>query len=327
MSEKVFKTIDEQIEILKSRNLKFIDEENAARILQKISYYDIINGYNDIFLETKSNSSMGIEEKYFSNATFELIYDLYRFDANLRSLFLKYMDIIENYLSSSLAYVISSNHGHKEADYIEKTIYKKGKKITNKKYEVDGLIERLQSCTNKDMTPIVYYKNQHGYLPPWILFKYLMLGEKERLFQLLLTTDRDDVVKIFQSNFILSKNFSATFYTQGIAMIREFRNTCAHGSRLYNHTHKFEKLPYNHVLEFLNVNKTENCGKNDLTALIISLYAFLGGDRTIDSHWVSFINEFSGILSDFKEDFPEYFFKELIKEMNLPQNFKKLCYI
>ena len=325
MSEKVFKTIDEQILILKSRNLKILDEENAVRILQKISYYDIINGYNDIFLEIKSNTSQGIDEKYFLTANFELIFDLYSFDANLRSLFLKYIDIIENYLGSSLAYVISSNHGHKETNYINKNIYKPGKRTGKNKFEVDSLIDRLQSCTQKDMTPIVFYKKQHGYLPPWILFKYLMLGEKERLFQLLTTADRDAVLKIFQSNFILSKSFSATFYTQAIAIIREFRNTCAHGSRLYNHSQNFEKLPYNHVLEFLKVGKTENCGKNDLTALIISLYAFLGGDRTIDSQWVTFITEFNTILGDFKKRIPEEFFTKLVKEMNLPHNFKKLC--
>ncbi|EAD5013579.1 Abi family protein, partial [Listeria monocytogenes] len=44
MTEKVFKTVEEQIQILKSRNLNILDEKNAKRILQKISYYDIING-------------------------------------------------------------------------------------------------------------------------------------------------------------------------------------------------------------------------------------------------------------------------------------------
>ncbi|EAC7305731.1 Abi family protein, partial [Listeria monocytogenes] len=62
MTEKVFKTVEEQIQILKSRNLNILDEKNAKRILQKISYYDIINGYNDIFLEIEADSTNGIEE-------------------------------------------------------------------------------------------------------------------------------------------------------------------------------------------------------------------------------------------------------------------------
>ncbi|EAD3576325.1 TPA: hypothetical protein ACNOID_003026, partial [Listeria monocytogenes] len=67
MTEKVFKTVEEQIQILKSRNLNILDEKNAKRILQKISYYDIINGYNDIFLEIEADSTNGIEEVYYQD--------------------------------------------------------------------------------------------------------------------------------------------------------------------------------------------------------------------------------------------------------------------
>ncbi|EAF2978669.1 hypothetical protein CQB78_15465, partial [Listeria monocytogenes] len=204
MTEKVFKTVEEQIQILKSRNLNILDEKNAKRILQKISYYDIINGYNDIFLEIEADSTNGIEEVYYQDINFEMIYELYSFDADLRNLVLKYIDIVETYLSSSLAYVISSNHGHKETNYINKDIYKPGKRKSSTKFEVDGLIERMIVCSNKDMAPIVYYKSTHGYLPPWILFKYLMFGEKEKVFQLLKPKDKSDTVKIFQSNFIIS---------------------------------------------------------------------------------------------------------------------------
>ncbi|EGP8484921.1 Abi family protein, partial [Listeria monocytogenes] len=133
MTEKVFKTVEEQIQILKSRNLNILDEKNAKRILQKISYYDIINGYNDIFLEIEADSTNGIEEVYYQDINFEMIYELYSFDADLRNLVLKYIDIVETYLSSSLAYVISSNHGHKETNYINKDIYKPGKRKSSTK--------------------------------------------------------------------------------------------------------------------------------------------------------------------------------------------------
>ncbi|EAE9894936.1 Abi family protein, partial [Listeria monocytogenes] len=85
MTEKVFKTVEEQIQILKSRNLNILDEKNAKRILQKISYYDIINGYNDIFLEIEADSTNGIEEVYYQDINFEMIYELYSFDADLRN--------------------------------------------------------------------------------------------------------------------------------------------------------------------------------------------------------------------------------------------------
>ena len=50
---KPFKTLEEQIEILKSRNLKFEDEEKAKFYLLHNNYYNIINcyiKYNIIFI-------------------------------------------------------------------------------------------------------------------------------------------------------------------------------------------------------------------------------------------------------------------------------------
>lgn len=46
---KEFKTIDEQIEILKNRGLIFKDTNMARRYLLTNNYYNIINGYGNIF--------------------------------------------------------------------------------------------------------------------------------------------------------------------------------------------------------------------------------------------------------------------------------------
>mgnify|MGYP002515670193 CR=1 FL=1 len=42
--DKEFKTIDEQVLLLKSRNLQFNDEQAAKELLKKYNYFDIING-------------------------------------------------------------------------------------------------------------------------------------------------------------------------------------------------------------------------------------------------------------------------------------------
>lgn len=47
--QKPFKTIDEQIEILKNRNLIIDNEDVAKKTLQSLSYYKIVNGYQNPF--------------------------------------------------------------------------------------------------------------------------------------------------------------------------------------------------------------------------------------------------------------------------------------
>ena len=57
--KKEFKTYEEQIELLKTRGLKFENEEFDLNKLQEDNYYSIINGYKDLFLDK--------EDKYLNN--------------------------------------------------------------------------------------------------------------------------------------------------------------------------------------------------------------------------------------------------------------------
>ena len=84
--EKIFKTIDEQIKILKSRNIVIDDDEKAYKLLSKNNYYYLINGYKNLFLDNTSK-----KEKYIKNTKLEEIYALYQFDKNIKINFLKYL--------------------------------------------------------------------------------------------------------------------------------------------------------------------------------------------------------------------------------------------
>ena len=57
---KPFKTVEEQIEILKSRGLIIQDEERALFFLKNNNYYELINGYKDFFID-KDKTEMYIE--------------------------------------------------------------------------------------------------------------------------------------------------------------------------------------------------------------------------------------------------------------------------
>ena len=88
--EKKFKTIHEQIEILKSKNLNITDFDNTYEMLSRNNHYYLINGYKKLFLDTKSET-----EKYINNIHINEIYALYIFDKNIKINFLKYVLLLE----------------------------------------------------------------------------------------------------------------------------------------------------------------------------------------------------------------------------------------
>ncbi|WP_094545731.1 DUF4411 family protein [Petroclostridium xylanilyticum] len=105
MGDKLFKTYREQIEILRSRGLKV--DKGAIGVLQTENYYNVINGYKDLFLEIASP-----EEKFKDGADFDEIYALYEFDRELRFIFLKQLLKLETNIKSVTAYKFSEKYGH-----------------------------------------------------------------------------------------------------------------------------------------------------------------------------------------------------------------------
>ncbi len=85
MSTKDFKTIDEQLEILRSRGL-IIDDENIAKDFLLYNNYYRISGYS---LTLRKNNI------FSKSASFQNIIDIYNFDHELRHLILQYLEIIE----------------------------------------------------------------------------------------------------------------------------------------------------------------------------------------------------------------------------------------
>ena len=96
--EKEFKTIKDQIEILKSRNIIVKNYDKAYKILEKNNYYYLINGYKDLFLNEKH------KDEYISDTKIEEIYAIYQFDKNIKMNFLKYILLIENEINTYIAY-------------------------------------------------------------------------------------------------------------------------------------------------------------------------------------------------------------------------------
>ena len=64
---KEFKTIKEQIEILKDRGLVFENEEFASEKLLETNYYNTINGYKRLFVEQDDNGN----ERFKENSRYE----------------------------------------------------------------------------------------------------------------------------------------------------------------------------------------------------------------------------------------------------------------
>lgn len=272
---KPFRTIDEQISILKERGLNIADEAKAKTILSKENYYNLINGYKRLFVNDSEEN-----EVYKEGCSFEEIYELYVFDRDLRNIFFKPMLQIENELKTQIAYVFSKYH--QDTNYLQYSNFEtlsytnNQKTIAKQAKNIYGLIAKLQndiSFSIKNKSYVHHYVVECGYVPLWVLVNALPLNRLSIFYNYMNQAERVEISKHW--------NVNEKELRQFISCIAYFRNLCAHDERFFeeksdspitdNDIHAQLSIPR------LNDGNYEK-GKTDLFSLLITLKMLLDQD-------------------------------------------------
>ena len=263
---KEFKTIDQQIDILKKKGLIIDDEVMAKNILLKENYF-FLNGYRHLFMNSPTDRT------FISGATFSELYALFQFDRYSRNIFFKNLLIIENRLKSVISYQLSKKYGYKEKDYLN---YRNFDQNPEKKRRVKDVIDKMKRQirinTARHNATMHYLKN-YGFIPLWILVKVLSFGMVCELFSILKEEDKIEIASVFQVTPEDLESF--------LPILSNYRNLCAHEDIVFDH--KTERsIPDTEYHKKLNIFKMDDeyiYGKNDLFAVIIIFKIMLEDDE------------------------------------------------
>lgn len=218
---KQFKTIPEQIRLLKSRGLQIPDEKFAASFLLDNNYYRI-SGYS---LTLRNN------DNFYKNATFQNIVDIYNFDHEMRHILLKYIEQIEVKLKSVLTHEFSKEYGpfgYLNPDNFTDTakhrvILAKSESLKAQRTPHEAYLKHF----------IVDLKSQ---VPMWAYVELYSISDISILYKISQENIKRQVSAVFnipESHYKLLEKFMHSMTI--------LRNLCAHGSRIYNRL--FEQKP------------------------------------------------------------------------------------
>lgn len=259
-TDKPFKTIDEQINILANeRNLKIPNIESAKVALSRYGYYEIINGYKDNFMIDSKNDDLGFKP----HADFEHIYSLFSMDQELRNWVIDSLEFFEANLRQVVAYVIANNISEHQDKYINRRKYNTGRKYYKSKahkyvYPVDDLMRTLTRATKSQKEPFNHYRTNHGNVPPWIIVKQLSLGNLIWWTRLLKRKEKDAVISAMLGIPIpLLNNSQRTLFGEFLDVCLNYRNTAAHGGRIYNHYSSKHRLSFESAKMVLDVSNAD----------------------------------------------------------------------
>lgn len=221
MAQKDYKSLDEQIAILKSRGLNIPDEAAAKQFLYQNNYYRV-SGYS---------LTLRKHDVFAKSATFQNIVDIYDFDHELRHILLKYIEIIEVAVKSIYSHEFTKVHGAtgyldashfsnpaKHADILAKAEAQKTSRLPHEAY-LKHFVEELKQD-----------------VPLWAYVDLLTISDISFLYAISEPTIKTAVANALgitkQGDYLVGR------FMHSMTIIR---NLCAHGSRLYNRL--FEQKP------------------------------------------------------------------------------------
>lgn len=309
MIEKHFKTLDEQIEILKSKHIIVSNEEYAKGILLRENYF-FLNGYRHLFMVSKN------ERVYKEGTTFEELYSLFLFDRAFRNILFKNLLIIENNFKSIISYQLSKKYGYRESDYL------RNKNFTSrpdKQRQLNDLLKKMKRqirVNGSQHAATQHYSYHYGYIPLWILVKVLSFGLVCELYTVLKEEDQKAIGKIY--------NLSVDTLELYLPLLSNYRNLCAHEDIVYEHkTQKvINNTIYHKILDIPKENGEYIYGKNDVFALLIMMKQLLDYDK-----FKSMAIEIENAINTLDYNIKTIKIDSVLDKMGFPKNWKELANI
>ena len=305
MNKKEFRTLDEQVDILKSKGLIIDNEETIKDILLRENYF-FINGYRTMFFDKN--------RRFLEGTKFSELYSAFLFDRNLRNVLFKNLLVVENNIKSIISYQLSKKYGYKEIDYLNPKNFTQDYKEVRRVEDVLNKIKRQIRINGEKHTATYHYMTKYNYVPLWILVKVLSFGLINELYGILKEEDKEEIARVYGLNKDTLKIY--------IQLLSNYRNLCAHEDIVYDHRtqiyiddtiyHKKMDLEKNSLGEYIQ-------GKTDLFAVIIIFKQMLQKDRFKD-----FMKELSVSFEIFDNNVSIIENDILLKKMGFPKNYMEI---
>lgn len=261
------KTIDEQISLLKSRNIIIEDIEAVKFFLENNNYYRLM-GYAFQFKKDK--------ETYKTGTNILTIIGIYNFDKLLRQLVLSVLEDFEISFRTKLAYYLSHKYGSE--CYLKKDIFIEQRLYSDFIYTVE---KNIKQSVNEQFVKH-HFSKYEGRFPFWVLIEILSFSSISKFFKNLNNSDKNYFSKFFY-------NYDAEFIENWVHHFSVLRNTCAHYGRLYNKN----LLP---ILKFLRED-------NDILKKTFKVFDSLFNLKKVYFNkdlWASFLKKLENLITEYR---------------------------
>ena len=255
---KPWKTIEAQLDLLKSRGMLITDEVLAKQHLSRIGYYRL-SGYYYAFRKRVPVPNMPkptkkVLDEFIPDVSLKDVVDLYVFDKRLRLLVVDALERIEIAMRSNIAHVLGE---YDAVAYLNPLLFHNTftdlQKRTglSKHHEWLGKQARLISSSKEEF--MVHHKEKYGLpVPIWVAVEVWDFGAMSHLFDGMKEADQDKVSKLYGIE-------NGRIFATWLRSLNYLRNVCAHHGRLWNRNIvEIPKLPPKSAMPWVGFFENDN---------------------------------------------------------------------
>ena len=258
------KTIDEQISLLKSRNVIIENAESTRDFLKNNNYYRLMGCAYQFKID---------DDFYEANTNFLTIIGIYNFDKLLRQILFPLLEEFEISFKTKLAYFLCHKYGTE--CYLKESIF------NNLQYYFEFISTAYRNIkqSSKQLFIKHHIEKYEGRFPFWVLVEILSFSTISKFFKNLNNKDKNDFLKLYHG-------YDANIFENWIEHFSVIRNICAHHDRIYNK---------NFNLKFLKEDYTIKTFK-----IFDSMFAL---NRVISNRnlWDNSIEKLSQLINEYKD--------------------------
>lgn len=307
---KEFKTFNQQLTILRSRGMIVPTDGSPKRFLEQENYYNVINGYKDLFLCKDNQGNAIVPETYLTNTHFNELKALFLFDRELRFLFLKYLLIFENSFKTTISYEFSQKYP-KANSYLEIANYRDD--------DPKGVLKQISILTKTihdnvgAKGAIKHYIEEYGSVPLWVLVNYLTIGNLSYLYSALKDSEKNTIAKYYSEKYekqyrpTNTLRISSEDMESALKIFNLVRNQCAHDERLFNSDYK--NIRVSNIANYFGITNYNN---RRIVVAILYFKAMLN-----KSYYKKFHSELNAIFDKYKNEFQTVSFNDILDSMGI----------
>ncbi|MDO5026704.1 MAG: Abi family protein [Tissierellia bacterium] len=311
--KKYFKTLDEQVELLKSRNLIIENEAKAKDVLLNYNFYKVINGTRKYFVDAKGSY------RYRDMTSFRDLEVLHEFDKEIKKFFLTSILDIERHLRSVISYVFMKFHPEAESYLNPKNFNSDTSLISANTYTLTKTIETYREEDNYNKS-IKYYSDKYDHVPFWFLVNFISFGKLVNFYQTMKEKEAYEVANSF-SRFLIenAENAQGYYISTGqfesfIIALKDIRNVVAHDNLLLGYRAEED-------LDMIGpVFKPWGIGNEDSRDYVFNIYLIMQVFLT-RQQFRELTYNLQASIEKLKKEIDEKAFSMVMKDLGFPEDF------